>query len=402
MPQKYPSIAVLALGFLSAATVHAEGMIKLEPYVNAGMTHDNNVFRVSGADEARALLGDDTMSDTSRRLEAGIAADWKLSRQHFRLLLSKNQTRYQRFSFLDNDGDSSKLAWDWQLGNHLAGELSVSEDTSMGGFTEVQNAVLNLRTRKRQLATANWDLHPRWRLRALGEKQDVENSAESFRSSDRTESTQEVGVQYLTPKGSRMGLFAREVDSEYEQRDAFSLVLFGNANRQRELGMDLAWAPGGKSRVEGRLAKVERNYEELSGRDFSGWTGRASVFWQATGKTAMNLSASRDIYGVDDLAATYAQADTLSFIPSWTPTSKISIQGRATYERRNFLGDPSLVIAGAEQREDTVKSAGLSVSYVPYYKVSMQLSWQTESRQSSIRGAGYDASSLTANLRADF
>jgi hypothetical protein len=49
-----------------------------------------------------------------------------------------------------------------------------------------------------------------------------------------------------------------------------------------------------------------------------------------------------------------------------------------------------------------VKVAGLSVSYVPYYKVSMQLSWQTESRESSVRGAGYDASSLTANLRAEF
>lgn len=402
MPRKYHSIAALTLGLLSAATVHAEGMIKLEPYVNASMTYDDNVFRVSGADEARALLGDDTMTDTSRRLEAGIAADWKLSRQHLRLQLSRNQTRYQQFTFLDNDGDSSKLAWDWQMGNHLGGELSVSEDTSMSGFTEIQNPVLNMRTRKRHFAAANWDLHPRWRLRALGEKLDIENSEESYRSSDRTESAKEIGMQYRTPKGSRMGLFAREVDSEYEQRDAFALVLFGNANRQRELGMDLTWVPGGKSRVEGRLAKVERNYEELSDRNFSGWSGRASVFWQATGKTTMNFSASRDIYGVDDLAATYAQSDTFSFIPSWAPTSKISVQGRATYERRNYLGDPSLVIAGTEQREDIVKTAGLSVSYIPYYKVSMQLSWQTESRESSVRGAGYDASSLTANLRADF
>jgi exopolysaccharide biosynthesis operon protein EpsL len=402
MARKYRSITALALNLISAAHAHAEGMLELEPYVSAGMTYDDNVFRVSDKNEARALLGDDATSDTTQRLEAGIHADLKLSRQHFRLDLSANRSRFDRFGFLDNEGDSRKLAWDWQFGNHLGGELSVSEDTSMGGFTELQNPVLNMRTRKRQLATVNWDVHPRWRLRAIGEEVDVENSLESYRSSDRTESIREIGVQHRTPQGSQVGLFGRQIDSEYAQRDAFSLVLFGNANRQQEMGVDLAWIPGGKSRVEGRFARVERKYEELSGRDFSGWSGRASVFWQATGKTAMSLSASRDIYGVDDLAATYAQTDTLSFIPSWMPTSKISVQGRATYERRNYLGDPSLVIAGAEQREDIVKVAGLSVSYVPYYKVSMQLSWQTESRESSVRGAGYDASSLTANLRAEF
>lgn len=395
-------LAIFAIGLLPVLPAKADGMFTFEPYVNVGTTYDDNVFRVSGKEEARALLGGDTLSDTSHRVEAGIGVDWKLSRQHFLLQLSKNQVWFDRFDFLDNDGESGKLAWNWQLGNRLSGELSISEDTSMGGFTEIQNPVLNMRTRKQQFASISWELHPRWRVRALGEEVDVENSDPSYRSSDRTESIREIGVQYRTPKDTRIGFFGRQVDSEYAERDVFALVLFGNENRQREVGVDLAWAPGGKSRLEGRLAKVERKYEELSGRDFSGWAGRANVYWQATGKTAMNFSVSRDIYGVDDLAATYAQTDNISLTPSWSPTAKLSVQGRAVYEKREYLGDPGLVIAGLEQRKDIVKITGLSLLYVPYHKVNMQLSWQKESRDSSVSGAGYDATSVTANIRAAF
>lgn len=387
---------------LAALPVHAEGQIDLRPYVGATLTYDDNVFRLSGRDEALAVLGDDAMSDRTHRLEAGINVDWQLSRQHLRLELSANQNRYQRFGFLDNDGDASKLAWDWQLGNHLGGELSMSEVKSMAGFTEVQRPELNEQTRRRRLATINWDVHPRWRLRALREEMDLENSLPTYRASDRTDAAHEAAIQYSTPQGTRIGVSVREIESEYDQRDAFSLIVFGNANRQRELALNLAWVPGGKARIDGRLAKVEREYEELSQRDFDGWAGRASLLWQPTGKTTLAISAARDIYGVDDLAATYVQSDSFSVSPSWAATAKISVQGRASYEKRSYLGDPGFVLGSAEQREDTVKVAGLTINYVPYYKVQMQLSWQKESRESSVSGAGYDASSLSANLRADF
>lgn len=395
-------LAIFAIGLLPALPAKADGMFTFEPYVNVGTTYDDNVFRVSGKDEARALRGDDTMSDTSQRMEAGIGVDLKLSRQHILLQYSKSQTRFDRFDFLDYDGESGRLAWNWQLGNHLNGELSVSEDTAMSGFEEVQNRGFNLRTRTRQTANIEWEMHPRWRLRAVADEIELENSNPAYRFSDRNESIREVGVQYRTPRSTRIGLFGRQIDSEYAQREESVLMLFGNQNRQRELGVDFAWTPGGKSRMEGRVAKVERKYEELSGRDFSGWAGRASVFWQLTGKTAMNLSASRDIYAVDDLAATYVKSDLLSLSPSWSPTSKISVQGRASYERREYQGDPALVIAGLEQRADKVRVTGLTVSYVPYYKINMQLSWQKESRDSSVSGAGYDANSLSANIRAEF
>lgn len=393
---------LLSATLLSPMSGHADGMISLSPYAGAAVAYDDNVFRLSGREEAIALLGDDAMSDTSHRIEAGINVDWKLSRQHLRLELNANQNRYQRFDFLDNDGNAHKLAWDWQLGNHLGGELSTSESKSMAGFTEVQNPALNMQTRMRRHASVNWDVHPRWRLRALREETELENSLASYRAADRSESTQEAAVQYSSPNGSRLGISVRETESAYDQRDAFSMIVFGNANRQRELALSLAWAPGGKLRVDGRIARLEREYEELSQRDFNGWAGRANLAWQPTGKATLAVSAARDIYAVDDLAATYVQSESISFSPSWTVTAKLSLQGRISYEKRSYLGDPGFILGDAEQREDTVKTAGLTLNYVPYHKLRMQLAMQQEARESSISGGSYDAASLSANLRAEF
>ncbi len=380
----------------------AEGIIDIKPYVATTLTYDDNLFRVSDANEARAILGTDAMSDTTRRTEAGINVDWKISRQHLRLGINLNQSRFNRFDFLDNDGNSKQLAWDWSIGSHLGGELSVSEGKSMVGFTEVQNPVLNQRTNKRKLMSVHWDFHPRWRLRAQRDETEFENSLPSYRSSDRKDVGREAEIQYSTPAGNQISLSVREVEAEYAERDAFSSFFFGNGNRQRDVALGVTWYPGGKTRLDGRLARVERTYEEFTQRDVRAWAGRVGADWQPTGKTTLSVSAARDIEAVDDLAATYVRSDNLSVTPSWAATSKLSVQGRASYTRRSYQGDPGFLLGATAQREDKLRSMGLTVSYTPHQKVQMQLSWQKDNRDSSTVGSGYDANALSANVRINF
>lgn len=394
-------LALLAL-CAAPALAGAEGIIDIRPYVTATATYDDNVFRISDRTQARATLGSEAMSDWSRRTEAGVDVDWKISRQHLRAGWHFNRNRYDRFDFLDHDGYSKSLAWDWHVGSHLGGELSMNESRSMSGFTEIRNPVLNERTVRRRLASANWDLHPRWRLHVQRDEAEYENSLPSYRSSDRKDVGHEASVRYATPEGDTIGLSLREVESSYSSRDAFSTLVFGNGNRQRDLALNLAWNVTGMTRLGARLARVERQYDELSERDMQAWAGRLSVDWQPTGKTALSVSAVRDVYGVDDIAATYVQSDALSLSPTWRPTAKLLLQARASYEKRSYQGDPGFLLGVLPQREDTLKTAGLTVSYTPHEKVQMQLSWQKESRDSSVAGGGYDTDALSANLRVDF
>jgi len=386
-----------------SASLHAgaEGLLDIRPYVAATATYDDNLFRVSGADEARAVLGTDAMSDTTRRIEAGIDADWKISRQHLLLALNLNQSRFDRFDFLDNNGNSKKLAWGWTIGSHLGGEVSTSESRSISGFTEIQNPARNERTGRNKLIGANWDMYPRWRLHAQRDESESENSLAIYRSSDRKDVAHETAVQYTTPAGNRISVSAREVASEYPARDVFSTFVFGNGNRQLDKAFNFAWQLHGKTRVNGRLARIERKYEELSQRNMKTWTGRLGADWQPAGKTTLSVSAARDIYAVDDIASTYVRSDALSISPAWAATAKLKVQARASYEKRSYQGDPGFLLGALPQREDKLKTTGLTVSYALDEKVQTQMTWQNESRDSSTLDGGYRARSLNANVRIE-
>ncbi len=395
-------VAVLLAALTASTLAGAEGLVDIRPYVAATMTYDDNVFRLADRSQARALLGTDATSDMTRRTEAGVDVDWNISRQHLRLGVNFNRNRYDRFDFLDSNGYSRALAWDWHVGSHFSGELSVSESKSMSGFTEIRNPVLNERTSKRRLMSANWDFHPRWRLHVQRDEAEYENSLASYRSSDRKDVAHETAIQYTTPEGDRIGLSMREVESSYSARDVFSTLVFGNGNRQRDLALNLAWNVTGMTRLSARLARVERRYDELSERDMKAWAGRLTMDWQPTGKTALSISAVRDVYGVDDIAATYVQSDALSIAPTWAPTAKLAVQARASHEKRSYQGDPGFLLGVLPQREDRLNTASLTVSYTPHEKVRMQLTWQKDSRDSSSAGNGYDTDALNANVRVDF
>lgn len=387
---------------MASSSLHAEGMFDIKPYVAATATYDDNVFRLTDKNEARALLGNEAMGDTSRVLEAGVDVDWKISAQHLRLGLNADQNRYDRFGFLDNDGHNLSLAWDWSLGNHLAGRISTSENLAMAGFNEVNNTSLNERTTTQRLYSLNWNFHPSWRLHLQRDEIQQENGLATFRSSDREDIAHEASMQYTSAAGNVVVLSVRQTDSEYPFRDSFAAFFFGNSNQQRDMALNVVWLPSGKTRLNGRIARIERTYKELSQRNVEAMAGRLEATWVPTGKTSLVMSFVHDIYAVDDIAATYVQSDAVSIAPTWAPTSKLTVQARASFEKRGYQGDPGFLLGARPQREDTLKTAGLTVSYTPYEKIQAQLSWQKQSRTSSTAGSGYDANTLNFNVRVNF
>jgi len=393
------TLAICLISYSSYA--EEEAQFDWKPYVSTSVAYDDNVFRLSDKTLAPLILGTSSVSDTINRTEIGTNLDWKISRQHLVLNGNLNQTRFNRFGFINNDGYSYKAGWNWQLMNHLSGELSVSQDQSMAGFTEIQSPILNMRTRKIKLATANWEFHPRWRVYVRGDQTDFGNSLSSYASSNRTESAYETGIKYLTPNFNTVALSLREIDSQYVNRDPVSLALFGNANQQRELAVDTSWNATGKMRLQTRVAKVEREYTDVAQRNFNQWTGRVGVDWQVFNEIAISTSVSRALYAVDDFRASFVQSDILSFSPTWAISSKLTLQGSANYEDRNYLGNPVFNFAG-QPREDKITNSSLSLSYLPHRKVQLQLMWNNERRVSNFANVGYKDNTISSYVRIDF
>ncbi len=380
----------------------AEGQIDLKPYVMGAYTYDDNVFRLASKDQARLILGNEAMSDRMAFAEAGINANFRISRQTVLAQLGVNKTKFDRFGFLDNEGNNKKLAWNWVLGNHLGGELSISETKAMGGFNEIRNPLLNMRTTQVKRASINWDFHPSWRLHLSHTETDLTNGLETYRRLDRSDEANEGGLLFKTSEGNSIDLTAKQTDTNYPARDSFSALVFGNKHQQRELGVNVTWHATGKMIFNGRLGSVERTYAELSQRNSKDWTGQLNVTWQPTEKTSLIAGASHDSYAIDDLAATYVQSEKLTFMPIWKPTSKLGLQGNLVYENRSYQGDPGFVLGGGPQREETQKTAALTLSYDPYEKIKTQLTAQKIKRDGNVAGYVYETNSIMANVRVDF
>jgi hypothetical protein len=104
---------------------------------------------------------------------------------------------------------------------------------------------------------------------------------------------------------------------------------------------------------------------------------------------------------IDDIESTYVQTTGVSFSPSWSLTSKTSLRAGVGYEERDYLGSAGFSIDD-EDRNDTSKTANLSLLYTPTDKTLVQLQYLGEKRTSSIDNQGYEFNNLNLSFRYDF
>jgi exopolysaccharide biosynthesis operon protein EpsL len=370
----------------------AEGIVDIKPHVSTSVNYDDNVFRLSSTNS-------DT-SDVVKRLEIGVDVNLKLSRQLFSLSAEIDKTKYNRFDLLDNTGKSTKLAWNWRLGNDLYGEVSSSESESLAGFNEIRDAVKNFRTSNRQRLNINWDFHPDWTFYATRDYAKLENDQLRFASLDRNDNTTEAGIRYQNTSTTQLGLAYRDTESKFPNRSGFTQFLFGDESTQQEIITTAAWAPTPKTRISARLSHISLKRENLPQRDFEGIGQRWNLDHMLTGKTTVNLSAYQEVYPVDEVESTYVKTKGFSINPGWDATSKITLRGGIGYEERDYLGSAGAV--GDEDRNEESKFANLSLSYAPTYKSLLQLQYQGEKRSSSVEGIGYKFNTINFLIKYDF
>lgn len=396
----YKSVTVWCLIFFSIPSI-AEGIIDIKPYVGTSIDYDDNVFRFSSPEQAKAAFGSSTTSDTVKRVDLGVDINLRLSRQLLTLSSNINDSRYNRFEILDNTGKSNRLSWSWRLGNDVYGELTASKSEAIAGFNEIKQPVNNLRTSSHQIASINWNLHPDWTLSTSYEKAKTENNLSNFKALDREDDIYESGVRYLNQRGTQVGLSYRVADSNFPSRTGFTQLFFGDESTQKEIITNVVWLPTSKTRISARISQVSLSHPGLSTRDFNGLSQRWNIDHSLTGQVNLNLSVYQEVNPVDDVISTYVKTKGFSVNPNWIVTSKISLRGGLGYEERNYLGSAGILFNNAD-RYDESKLANLSLTYTPTRKSLIQLQYQGERRSSNIDNSGYQFNNLNFLLRYDF
>lgn len=393
--------ALLLLAWASLPASAREGDV-IRPYVSYGISFDDNLLRVSDKAMAKALFGSSATSDRFQRGAVGIIFDKQVSLQRFNVNLEVNHTAFDRFSTLDNTGTNMSGKWNWHIGKHLEGNIGASYVRSMGSFLEYRQLKLNMRDQRRVYADIAWLFHPSWRVRGSVASYDLANSVKTQQGNDRTENEAVVGIDYLLPNSSHVGLQYRRVHGNYPNRELVAGSLFDNSYNQDEGSLVVDWAYSGKTRIQLKTGVIHRYYDSRPERNFTGPNARVTVDWLPTGKTKLTVAAWRDIYAVDDTISTYSDNRGISIAPIWSITSKIALQGKWSYEKQDHTGDPNLVVTSLPQRKDTFRSAMIGLSYVPLPDLQLMLSWQRDERDSNYDSSEFIDNTTMLNGRYEF
>ena len=382
----------------TSAAYAGEGDV-FTPYVGYGVYHDDNLSRQPDSGNRQ--------SDTWYKTTAGLRIDKTLSRQRLTANLSINDTKFDRFSQLDNDGRQIGANWGWVIGNHLDGNIGYSENRQLTPFGQIDPTnprpiAPAVRTQKRTYIDGGYRFHPAWRVRGSFNHYDI--SFDTGSGSDFQLDESEVGIDYLSRAQNKIGLLFRHSTADYRVGSLFDYD-------QDELKTNVSWRITGKTDLQFLGGWAKRNYQsDANDRDYSGFDARLTANWAATGKTRFSLAAYRELgsgIGDPELAlldpansyySNYSRNTGVSLSANWQATAKIVVDAGIQRETRSYNG----IITSLSDRSDTYRRNTIGVTFLPLRQLSIRASVYQQYLDSNIEGRSYSNKGFLVTTRYEF
>lgn len=385
--------ACFAALLLAAGPSNAFFNDRLELWFSEAATWDSNVFRLPGdASPARGF------SDRILTHSAGVTLDLPVSLQRFRASYTRFWTRYDKFDHLDFDGDLVSASWLWAVTREFTGEVGYDESMGLASFAAFGGTEQDIIRTRNAYANGNWLLTPRWLAYAGLSATERKHDRPERRVQDIEARSAELRMSYISPKENRVGVSARFEDGGSPQTRLVGGVPFDNAYRQLGVGVVGQWDITERSRLDGRVDYVKREYDQFSERDYSGPAWGVTYTWTPTPKFSLASTVRRDIAPLDDVQTSFVLSTGVSTKPRWQLTEKVAVIGSLDYARWKYQGDP--LIGG--DFEQTIRAGLVGFAWTPFRRVVVTGSLQREVRTSDLRGGDYRVTVGTLDARIGF
>lgn len=403
-----PPLAWMFIGLLvplaSASVSHgaADPTDVVQLRASAALAYDSNIYRIPNVSPLLFRLRPDQKSDWIKFAEGGGSFKPRLGRQNFTLDGAVNHSWYANSPEIDYTGGNATAAWQWVLGNYWAGDLGMKYRRYLGSFADEIRKTKNLVDASRYYGSAGWRLHPAWKLTAKGDYYIVNNEAQTRTTLDTRTATGTFLIDYMTATENTVGALVKFSDIEYPDRDINTITQVDKQLYQTDLQATIAWRLTGQSRLDGRLGYTSLTHALVRARDFSGPTGRLDYTWTPTGKLGLKANAWRELVTWESENFSYYVSQGLSAAPSWAATSKVSVQGFASYEQRDYRGNLGALIGIVPERVDELSSLRVGASYAFDRNAELGLQLEAGQRDSNIPLNNYRYHSGFAGLRVSF
>lgn len=383
------------LSLLIAAHSHAADQ-RNEPFslqLEERITHDSNLFRLPETPAAEAALGQYRAhrAELINRASAIAAARAGLDQQQFSLDARLDDNRFQHNGMLDHTAGDADGRWDWSLGDELGGQLGHRYRRALTGFDNSRVLLKDLIDTQEDYLAAHYALGPRWSLLGDLNQRDTSHSEASRRSGDNTLTGWRGGLRYTTPAGNSFGLDQRG------SRTAFDSGLPDQDFQDDWLTLNSSYAFSAKTRLEAQAGRQSRDYRNTGDGDFSGGTGRATLYWQASSKTRVELAAFRELQSYVEEDSDYFVSLGQRLGAHWQASDKFRLdlgcqRARHDHQRQG----PALTTAPL--RQDDLDSLDIGASYSPRQYLDLGLQLKREQRDSNQPENDFDADTISATV----
>ncbi len=254
----------------------------------AGIFHDTNAYRVPSGP------GD---SYWNANVFGGF--DQRIGRQRVFGSASVGINRYFDEDQLDNTSYDFLLGLNWQTAGSLSGDLDVGLRQHLAAPTPSAGVPVtskNMGKTKFADARARWGGTSLLTLEGTARYSSVEYSDPFYAASETEGASGGLALYYGGGGPLRLGLGGRYDRTKTPKAllDPVTGDFKSNTATTRHIDLLADYQVLGQISTNLRLSYTDLSNSILEAGDFSGWTGRIGVNWQATGKIAVNAYAARD------------------------------------------------------------------------------------------------------------
>ena len=380
-------------------TASADQFDTLNYSASAGISYDNNIFRLPSSVDPLQAIGQPTKSDVIKTESIGINLDKKYANQEVIFKGNVTNNKFNTFSNLDYTNTVYNAAWSGNLTSRLSVGVSDSHTQTLNSFTDIHVYTRNLTTVDTPHLNADWWFASNWHLTFGLTESTTKTSQSVINNQSYTSQAREWGVKYTPADGSSISLISRLIQNENINAVLYYPLLVDTGNTESQQELDFNWILTGKSTLSGNLLSINHQYPTFSQRDFSGLEGGINYLWSISDKTYLNVSLNRAISSWIDIASSYYVTDTASIAPSWQISTKTDMQISLSHSRANFFGP---IIPFTIARYDQIQSEGLGFDWSPQRSVKLSSSIQYAHRYSNYSSFEYDDKSASLSVQVSF
>ena len=378
----YVPILLVAL----AASMPAAAQEVLQFTAGSSVTHDDNIFRLPD--------GRDPQPDRFSSTYLGVRFDKPYVQQRFLLDLTVTAYRYDEFSHLDFDAVQYKAGWHWRVSNRLAGTLTADRSQTLVNYSDFRDPTQrNLRTTENQALTVDAWVIGGWHLTSSVLHTESTNSVTFLQERGFEQAGGDFGVKYVAGSGSSLTVVRRWLGGEYLERELDPALLIDDGFERTETEAAVSWVLGGRSSLQGRLARIEYESNNFAQRDFTGNTAHVGLRFAATARLALDFAVSRGESPSSD-AFNRRVEQRYSAGAGWELGPRTALKA-SLYQGDSEFRDPLLPASGPP-REDRFAGGSLGLDWRFHRLATLTASVQRQSRTSN--DASFDFHGTVASL----